>query len=348
MSQLASSVSKLESQGMLSSQTIVNPKQNASAIVLSSGKELQENTEENSAKRGQAQKKKPEKEVADRSIVYPEGVLEDVLVQVNKLVFPTDFYVLDMREDNSPTSTSILLGRPFLKTARMKIDVHSGENYTLPVIISSKLTTLEEEKLIRVLREFKEAIGWTITDIKGLSPSTCMHRILLEEGTKPSREAQRRVNPLMMEVVKKEILKLLDAGFYQILVALADQDKTMFTCPFGTFAYRIMPFGAMRPVPFKGVWILSVIHLEFLEDCSTTVHAITKDASFQFDDACAKAFDKLKESLSSAPVIRPPDWSQPFEIMCDSSNHAIGVVLGQKTGKDPHVIYYASQMLDNA
>ncbi|KAL0390961.1 UNVERIFIED_CONTAM: hypothetical protein Scaly_0453200 [Sesamum calycinum] len=65
-------------------------------------------------------------QLADRSVVYPEGVLEDVLVQVNELVFPADFYVLDMREDNSPNSTSILLGRPFLKTARTKIDVHAG------------------------------------------------------------------------------------------------------------------------------------------------------------------------------------------------------------------------------
>ncbi|KAL0416193.1 UNVERIFIED_CONTAM: hypothetical protein Slati_3451200 [Sesamum latifolium] len=62
-------------------------------------------------------------QLADRSIVYPEGVLEDVLVQVNELVFPTDFYVLDMIEDNSPNSTSILLGRPFLKTSKTKIDV---------------------------------------------------------------------------------------------------------------------------------------------------------------------------------------------------------------------------------
>ncbi|KAL0347836.1 UNVERIFIED_CONTAM: hypothetical protein Scaly_1799600 [Sesamum calycinum] len=59
-------------------------------------------------------------------MLYPEGVLEDILVQVNELVFPVDFYVLDMREDNSPNSTLILLGRPFLKTTRMKIDVHSG------------------------------------------------------------------------------------------------------------------------------------------------------------------------------------------------------------------------------
>ncbi|KAK4397589.1 Retrovirus-related Pol polyprotein from transposon [Sesamum angolense] len=127
-----------------------------------------------------------------------------------------------------------------------------GENNTLPVIVSSKLNPLEEEKLIRVLREFKEAIGWTIADIKGLSPSTCMHRILLEEGTKPSREAQRRLNPPMMEVVKKEILKLLDVGFHQIPVAPTDQDKTTFTYRFGTFAYRRMPFGLCNaPATFQ-------------------------------------------------------------------------------------------------
>ncbi|KAL0439323.1 UNVERIFIED_CONTAM: Retrovirus-related Pol polyprotein from transposon.6 [Sesamum latifolium] len=132
-----------------------------------------------------------------------------------------------------------------------------------------------------------------------------MHRILLEEGTKPSREAQRPLNPPMMEVVKKEILKLLDAGFYRRFIK--------------DFSKIAQPLCAL----------------------------LQKDASFEFDEACAKAFDKLKESLTSAPVIRPPDWSQPFEIMCDASNHAIGAVLGQKIGKDPHVIYYASRMLDD-
>ncbi|KAL0405150.1 UNVERIFIED_CONTAM: hypothetical protein Slati_3828900 [Sesamum latifolium] len=64
-------------------------------------------------------------QLADRSIVYPEGVLEDVLVQVNELVFFCDFYVINMM-DNSPNSTSILLGRPFLKTSKTKIDVDAG------------------------------------------------------------------------------------------------------------------------------------------------------------------------------------------------------------------------------
>ena len=87
-----------------------------------------------------------------------------------------------------------------------------GDEGTLLVIISNKLSALQEEKLVQVLKEHKTAIGWTIADIKGISPSTCMHRILLEEGAKPSRQPQRRLNPPMMDVVKKEILKLLEVG----------------------------------------------------------------------------------------------------------------------------------------
>ncbi|CAL8988241.1 unnamed protein product, partial [Prunus brigantina] len=204
-----------------------------------------------------------------------------------------------------------------------------AEFETLPVIIASDLTSLEEDKLIRVLKEFKSTIGWSIADIKGISPTMCMHRILLEEGAKPTREPQRRLNPNMKEVVRAEVLKLLDvgviypisdskwvsvihvvpkrrgvtvvknehkelvetrpatswrvctdyrklnsdtrkdyfpmpfidqmlerlaghtyycfldgySGYNQIVIAPEDQEKTTFTCSFGTFAYRRMPFG---------------------------------------------------------------------------------------------------------
>ena len=88
----------------------------------------------------------------------------------------------------------------------------------LPMIISSKLSAPQEEKLVQVLKEHKTAIGWTIVDIKGISPSTCMHRILLEEEARPSHQPQRRLNSPMMDVVKKEILKLLEVGvIYPIL-----------------------------------------------------------------------------------------------------------------------------------
>ncbi|CAN6723533.1 unnamed protein product [Malus baccata var. baccata] len=256
-------------------------------------------------------------QLADRSNAYPKGVLEDVLVQVNHLVFSADFYVLEMDESDHAPSLPILLGRPFMKTARTKIDVYSGtlsmefdgevvnfnlsdsikypsedhscfsidiidslaqgylddlnddalekviirgmelttkgadssvphgmhglghavppnedlievvaalesspkldgkyttresipistnkllpsiiqapilelkplpshlkyiflgENETLPAIISSSLTAQEEEKLLRVLKEFKSALGWTLADIKGISPTYPFHQ----------------------------------------------------------------------------------------------------------------------------------------------------------------------------
>ncbi|CAN6694512.1 unnamed protein product [Malus baccata var. baccata] len=223
-------------------------------------------------------------QLADRLNRYPKGLLEDVLVQVNELIFPSDFFVLEMEHDPMPTALPLILGRPFLRTARTKIDVYDGtltmevdgenikfkmfnamrypselesclyidvfdyfvqdcfnegvgqdnlekapklelkpisehlkyaflgEDETLPVIISSQLTAEEREKLIRVLKDYKTAIAWSIVDIKGINPATCMHRILLDEGAKPTREAQRRLNPLMMEVVKKGVIKLLDVG----------------------------------------------------------------------------------------------------------------------------------------
>ncbi|XP_038979057.1 uncharacterized protein LOC120109375 [Phoenix dactylifera] len=216
--------------------------------------------------------------------------------------------------------------------------VFLGDRETLPVIISNKLSALQEEKLVQILKEHQTAIGWTIADIKGISPTTCMHRILLEEGAKPSRQPQRRLNPPIMDVVKKEILKLLEvgviypisdsnwvspvqvvpkktgitvvknqndelvptriqngwrvcidyrklnavtrkdhfplpfidqmlerlaghsyycfldgySGYFQIAIAPEDQEKTTFTCPFGTFAYRRMPFGLCNaPATFQ-------------------------------------------------------------------------------------------------
>jgi hypothetical protein len=73
---------------------------------------------------------------------------------------------------------------------------------SLPVIIASDLIDAQEEELLNVLRKHKEAIGWTIDDIKGISPSLVLHKIRLEDNSKPSREPQRRFNPAMQEVVR--------------------------------------------------------------------------------------------------------------------------------------------------
>ncbi|KAL0295748.1 UNVERIFIED_CONTAM: hypothetical protein Sangu_3186900, partial [Sesamum angustifolium] len=84
-----------------------------------------------------------------------------------------------------------------------------------------------------------------------------------------------------------------------------------------------------------------------LQNRSTSMLAGQKDETFEFDEACQSAFNKLKDSLTSVPIIQPPNWEFPFEIMCDASNHAIGAVLGQRVGRDPRVIYYVPRMLDS-
>jgi hypothetical protein len=83
---------------------------------------------------------------------------------------------------------------------------------SLPVIISSDLDEAQEQELLNVLKEHKEAIGWTIEDIKGISLVVVMHKIHLEENAKTSREPQRCLNPAMQEVVRAKVIKLLDAG----------------------------------------------------------------------------------------------------------------------------------------
>ncbi|KAG5553970.1 hypothetical protein RHGRI_011741 [Rhododendron griersonianum] len=411
-----------------------------------------------------------------------------------------------------------------------------GPCESLPVIIASDLDDTQEEKLLNVLKEHKEAIGWSINDIKGVSPSLVMHRIHLEENAKTSREPQRRLNPAMQEVVRAEILKLLDAsviypisdsswvspvqvvpkksgvtvvknednelvptrvqtgwrvcidyrklnsvtrkdhfplpfidqmlerlagheyycfldgysGYNQIPIAPEDQEKTTFTCPHGTFAYRRMPFGlCIAPATFqrcmvsifsdmverflevfmddfsvfgssfdeclhhltlvlvrckekslvlnwekchfmvkqgivlghiisnKGIEVdkakINLIsnlppprtvkeirsflghagfYRRFIKDFSKIAkplcNLLAKDAPFVFNEECLHAFERLKSELTSAPIIRPPDWNVPFEIMCDASDYAVGAVLGQRVDKLPHVIYYASKTLNDA
>ncbi|CAN6706506.1 unnamed protein product [Malus baccata var. baccata] len=242
-------------------------------------------------------------QLADCLNRYPKGLLEDVLVQVNELIFPAYFFVLEMEHDPMPTALPLILGRPFLRTARTKIDVYDGtltmeidgesvkfrifnairivlmkapklelkpipehlkyaflgEDETLPVIISSQLTAEEGEKLIRVLKDHKTAIAWSIADIKGINPATCMQRILLEEGAKPTREAQRRLNPLMMEVVKKEVIKLLDVG---IIYPISDSKwvspvQVVPNCSKGSYSMTIQK--ATGETPFSMAYGTKVI-----------------------------------------------------------------------------------------
>ncbi|XP_027156520.1 uncharacterized protein LOC113757411 [Coffea eugenioides] len=247
--------------------------------------------------------------------------------------------------------------------------VYLGEGETLPVIISAGLSKVQEEKLLRVLREHKQAIGWTIADIKGISPAVCMHRIRLEENAKPVRQAQRRLNPLMMEVVKKEILKLLDVG---IIFTISDspwvspvqvvpkkagvtvesnQEGELVPIRKPTGWRQCIDYRKLNAVTKKDHFPLPFID-QMVERLACRAYYCFldgfSDVSFEFDEACKGAFNKLKELLITSPIIQPPDWNLPFEIMCDASDYAVGAVLGQRVGKAAHAIYYASRALNGA
>ncbi|KAK1630753.1 hypothetical protein QYE76_005068 [Lolium multiflorum] len=96
---------------------------------------------------------------------------------------------------------------------------HIDDKKIYPVIISSKLSEFEEERLLEILKKHRGAIGYTLDDLKGISPSICQHAINMEDDAKPVVEHQRRLIPKMKEVVRNEVLKLLEAG---IIYPIAD------------------------------------------------------------------------------------------------------------------------------
>ena len=86
------------------------------------------------------------------------------------------------------------------------------EKKIYPVIISANHSEHEEERLLKTLKKHHAAIGYTLDDLKGISPTLCQHKINFEKDAKPVIDHQRRLNPKMKEVVRKEILNLLEAG----------------------------------------------------------------------------------------------------------------------------------------
>ncbi|XP_070050740.1 uncharacterized protein [Nicotiana tomentosiformis] len=208
------------------------------------------------------------------------GILDDVLVQVGKFVFPADFVILDCQVDGE---IPIILGRTFLATGRALIDYETGE---LKMRLNNEEITFNVQKSMRrpsefancsltdavdvimeeddealnakdpliaclvnleeVLKECKTAIGWTIIDIKGINLAFYMHKILLEDMHKPYREHQRRLNPNIEEVLKKEVIKWLDAG---IIFPISDSN---WVTQFSVCQRKRMSFGLCNaPATFQ-------------------------------------------------------------------------------------------------
>nr|GEX66774.1 reverse transcriptase domain-containing protein [Tanacetum cinerariifolium] len=92
-----------------------------------------------------------------------------------------------------------------------------GDNGKWPVIIAKDLSSNEKTALINVLKTQKKVIAWKLTDIKGIDPEFCSHKILLEEDYLSKVQSQKRVNPKLHDVIKKEVEKLLDVGLIYLI-----------------------------------------------------------------------------------------------------------------------------------
>ncbi|XP_075083316.1 uncharacterized protein LOC142167062 [Nicotiana tabacum] len=216
------------------------------------------------------------------------------------------------------------------------------EKEQCPMIISSSLTAEQEERLIEVLKTHKEALGWKIADIKGINPTVCTHRILMEDSYKPIVQPKRRLNPTMQEVVKKEIVKLLAAG---IIYPISDSPWDM-----GFIVFLMAIQGITRYQLHQKIKIRqpSRVHMEhmLIGEC----HLVYATPLLHFSVACdcLDAFETLKKKLSTTLIVVSLDWNQSFEVMCDASDIAVGVVLGQRKDKIFRPIYYASRTMNEA
>nr|GEY15100.1 reverse transcriptase domain-containing protein [Tanacetum cinerariifolium] len=324
---------KASSSSSLPSNTIPNPRNEAKAITTRSGisydgppipssvmekePEATKDKELPSTKNIQppsVQVHEKDKEPVDKPLVVPKTK--------TNLPYPSRLAKEKLHEKDD------ILAAKFMEIFR---DLHFElrDNNKWPVIISKALSVDEKTTLIKVLKSQKQAIAWKLSDIKGIDPEFCSHKILLEEDYEPKVQNQRRVNLKIHDVIKKEVEKLLDAGliysisdspwvspvhcvpkkggmavvtndenelvptrlmtgwrvcidyrklneatrkdhfplpfmdqmlerlagneyycfldgfsgYFQIPIDPKDQEKTTFTCPYGMFAYKRMPFG---------------------------------------------------------------------------------------------------------
>ncbi|GKE52892.1 reverse transcriptase domain-containing protein [Tanacetum coccineum] len=221
----------------------------------------------------------------------------------------------------------------------------------------------EKAALIKVLKSHKRAIAWKLSDIKGIDPEFCTHKILMEEDYEATVQHQRRVNPKIYDVIKKEVEKLLDTGliypisdspwvspvhcvpkksgmtvvkndendliltrlvtWWRIPIDPKDQEKTTFTCPYETFAYRRMPFGLCNaPGTFQRC-MMAIFH-DMIEK---TMEVFMDDFSVFGDSfsTCLSHLEKMLKRCENTNLVL--NWEKSQFMVKE------GIVLGHKISK---------------
>ncbi|GJT09390.1 reverse transcriptase domain-containing protein [Tanacetum coccineum] len=283
-------------------------------------------------------------------------------------------------------------------------------NNKLPVIIAKDLKNEEKAALIEVLKSYKRAIAWKLSDIKGIDPEFCTHKIRMEDDYKPEVQHQRRVNPKIYDVIKKEVEKLLDAGliypisdspwvspvhcvpkkggftvvandeneliltrlvtgwhvcidyrklneatrkdhfplpimdqmlerlagndyycfldgfsgYFQIPIDPKDQEKTTFTCPYGTFAYCRMSFGLCNALGMFQRCMLAIFHYMV----EKTMEVFMDDFSVYGNsfENCLSCLDKMLQRCEDTNLCL--NWEKSYFMVKE------GIVLGHKISKN--------------
>ncbi|GKA38312.1 reverse transcriptase domain-containing protein [Tanacetum coccineum] len=364
-------------------------------------------------------------------------------------------YCESTHSDEKNSANEIDKNKPELKNLPQHLEyayLHGDKSF--PIIISSGLSKTEKILLLHVLERRKGAIAWKISDIKGIITEwrVCIDYQKLNDATRKDHFPFPFIDQVLERLCGNEYYCFLDgfSGFFQIPITLEDQEKTTFTCLYGTFAYRRMQFGlcnapatfqrcmteifhdmvedfmevfmddfsvfgnsfdcclanldrmlarceetnlvlnwekchfmvkegivlghkisgarievdrakidviAKLPYPTNVKGVRSFLrhagfYRRFIKDFSMISKLMTqllmKDAKFDFSNDCKKAFNILKEKLTTAPIIISIDWNEPFELMCDASNFVVGAVLGQRIDGKFKPIYYANKTLNNA
>ncbi|XP_070040647.1 uncharacterized protein [Nicotiana tomentosiformis] len=288
--------------------------------------------------------------MADRTMKRPFGVINDVLVRVDKFILPADFVFLECEVDYE---VPIILGRPFLATGKSLVDVEAGEltfqvgdekamfhvrksmrqlnsnevcsfvDLVTDVIIYDTSATInvgdmmeavlinfDDEEMddfmecvdskLAVFNKRKKSIGWTLADIRGINPEFCM-------------------------LAGREFYCFLDgySCYNQILIAPEDQEETTFTFPYGTFAFKRIPFGLCNaPITFQ--WCMMAIFTDMVEDYHEVFMDDFSVVGDSFDD-CLENLDKVLARCEETNLVM--NWDK-CHFMFEE-----GIVLGHKISK---------------